>query len=430
MTIETLGLGESLEKDIVSLCIHDVKFFLDVTQYLKPQHFVSETMGKAYAVIQGYFDVYHTVPKVDIIKYQLKKLGIDSDGVELPRDILNRDFLLSETVKLVRNQEMKRYVLSAIGEIEKGDKANYEKLESELRSVLNIQPEHDLGTIYFDVDERFAKLHAAQTERIPTGIPFVDHSLNGGLGRKELTCFAAAPGVGKSFMLAICGAHILKTGHNIVHYTLEMSEELTALRYDCALLTMSSKDILADEKRAKERINAHKKIISENLVIKEFPTKGATINTLRAHLSKLKEQRNFIPDLITVDYGDIMKATRSYDKRYDEQGAVFQELRGLAQEMNVAVLSATQTNRGSMSKEIATMEDLGDSFDKARIMDALFMILQKPDEKEDGLFRMYSAKVRNGVGGRLFGFEINYETATIREVGETQANHDDKDKDK
>lgn len=428
MTIETLGLGESLEKDIVSLCIHDVKFFLDVTQYLKPQHFVSEAMGKAYAVIQGYFDVYHTVPKIDIIKYQLKKLSVDSDGIELPRDILNRDFLLKETVTLVRNQEMKRYVLSAIGEIEKGDKANYEKLESELRSVLNIQPEHDLGTIYFDVDERFAKLRAAQTERIPTGIPFVDNALNGGLGRKELTCFASPPGVGKSFMLAICGAYILKTGHNIVHYTLEMSEELTALRYDCALLAMSSKDILADETKAKERINAHKKVIDENLVIKEFPTKGATINTLRAHLSKLKEQRNFVPDLIIVDYGDIMKATRSYDKRYDEQGAIFQELRGLAQEMNVAMLSATQTNRGSMSKEIATMEDLGDSFDKARIMDALFMILQKPDEKEDGMFRMYSAKVRNGVGGRLFGFEINYETATIREIGETQAKHEETDK--
>ena len=121
--------------------------------------------------------------------------------------------------------------------------------------------------------------------------------------------------------------------------------------------------------------------------------------------------------MIIVDYGDIMKPTRRYNSRYDEQGTIFQELRGLAQEFNVPVLTATQTNRGAVSKDVIGQEDLGDSYDKARILDALFTLIQSKEDKEDGIFKIYSAKVRNGASGKLYGYKIDYEKAQLEEIG-------------
>lgn len=415
-----LGFSEELERDIVALCIHDPQFFLDVHEYLKPSHLASPAISKAYTVVKTYFDHHHTIPKESIILHLLGKLDVSLPADYFKKEVLNKEFLLKETVDLIRHQEMKKFIYSALTEVDKKT-PNFDQLETQLREVINIQPTQNLGTFYFDLDERFAKLQSITTDRTPTGIPSIDRALGGGLGRKELTCVAAPPGAGKSYLLCIAGAHILtKQRKNIVHYTFEMSEEITSLRYDSAILNLSSKDILGDVESAKERLLRYSKIMKENLVIKEFPTKGASVNTIRAHLNKLKEQRNFIPDGIIVDYGDIMKSTKSYQNRYEEQGSIFQDLRGLGQELDIWVMSATQTNRGSMSKDIVTMEDLGDSFDKARIMDALFIILQKPEEKEDGLLRLYDAKVRHGKSGTITGYEINYENAQLRELGSVE----------
>lgn len=416
MSEEKLGFGENLEQEIIALCTKDVNFFVDVHEYLTPKHFMSDKMGKAYAVIKTYFDEHHSVPNEATIKYMLGKLQADSD-IEFKVNKLNRDFLLSETIRLVRHQELKKFIFSSLTEVEKGN-PDLGKLEEKMKKILNIQPTHDLGTFYYDIDERFLRLKNLNTIKLPTGIPTVDKALNGGLAPKELVCFGAASGVGKSFLLCIAGAHILKTCHNVVHYTLEMSEEITSLRYDCALLDKTTEEIYGDFFKAKEGIEKYKKIMTNNLVIKEFPTKTASVNTFRSHLNKLKEQRNFIPDVIIVDYGDIMKPTRNVDKRYEEQGLIFQELRGLGQELNVPILSATQGNRGSGMKDQAGMEDLGDSYDKARIMDGLFFLMQKPEEKEDGLFRLRDAKVRNGKAGGIHNYEIDYPRAKIRLVEE------------
>ena len=417
---EKLGFGPDIENRIISLCIKDTQFFLDIHEYLKGNHFVKEEYGKAYAFIQLYFDKWHSIPSLDIIKRELTNYGIDVDNLEHKDDnTLHRDYLLEETVNLIRHQEMKKFILKAATEVDSKD-SNFEKLEEELRAVISIQPSSNLGTFYFDVDERYAKIRNINTDRFPTGIPSVDRALNGGLGKKELVCFAAVAGAGKSYMLAITGSNLITKGYNVVHYTLEMSEEITSLRYDNAIMNKTTDELLNDVAAVKEKLATLQKLRQNNLVIKEYPTKGASVSTIRAHLNKLKEQKSFIPDVVIIDYGDIMRGSRNFTNRYEEQGAIFQEMRGLAQEFDIPVLTATQANRGAVSKDVAGMEDLGDSFDKARIMDALFFILQKPEEKEDEIFRLYDAKVRNGRSGKITGYEINYAKASIKEIGEVE----------
>ena len=414
---EELGFSGDLEREIISLCLKDTQFFLDVHDHLDHKHFATDEASKTYAILKTYFETYHSIPNEDIVRHNASKIGIDIDSGYFKANPLNRDFLLTETIDLIRHQEMKRFVMDAFKEVDKKN-PNFDDLEDKLRKVINIQPTHDLGLFYFDLDERFQRIKSQSVERTACGIPSMDRALGGGLGKKELVCVAAPPGAGKSYLLCIAGANMLCARNNILHYTLEMSEEITSLRYDSAILNKTSDEIKCDIVKAKDLLERRRKVMEENLVIKEFPTKSASVNTFRAHILKLREQRGFIPDVIIVDYGDIMKATRSFNNRYEEQGSIFQDLRGLAQELNVPIFSATQTNRGSMSKDIVTMEDLGDSFDKARIMDGLFCIVQKPEEKEDGLFRLYDAKVRNGRAGKLHGYEIDYARAQINEIGE------------
>ena len=413
--MDKLKFNLELQKEIIGLCVHDPTFFLKLNGVVTPAHFSDSTAARCYAIIQRHFNEHNVVPEVSIIQYYLSKVGDEATDDYFERHGENRDFLLDETLKMVRRQELKRFVLKA-AEMVDDDEEQLDMLESEIRRIIGINADRDLGLFYYDLDERFQRILSLKETKYPIGIPSVDRVLGGGISRKELVCFAAASGVGKSFLLVIAGANMLCDGLNVVHYTLEMSEEVTSLRYDSAITHKTIDEILGDVDSVKATLSKRKKLFENNLVIKEYPTKSASVNAIRAHLRELLEQHKFIPDVIIVDYGDIMKATRSFNSRYEEQGSIFQDLRGLAQEMNVPVLSATQTNRGSLSKDVVTMEDLSDSFDKARIMDALFCMVQKPEEKEDGFFRLYDAKVRNGKAGGIHGYNIDYARVIIDEI--------------
>jgi archaellum biogenesis ATPase FlaH len=415
-----LKFSPTIERDIVALCLTDTTFFIDVHEHLKPGHFTDEFAGQAYSLIQGYFGHYHLVPEWSRLEYFLNDNEVEIPEEWKPEKVPDREWLLEQTLTLIRHQEFKSFIFDCADESEK-EKPNFDRLEQDLQKILSIQPISDLGLFYFDLDERYVRLTASKGERIKTGIEVVDQALEGGLAKEELVCFAGPSGAGKSYLLAIAGAHMLvKEKKNVVHYTLEMSEERTSLRYDMAVLAQTKGEIMDDIEGAKNSLKNIKTVLNKNLVVKGFPTMSANANTLRTHLFKLREQQRFFPDVIIVDYGDIMDSRKKFSSKYDTQGAVFQDLRALAQEFKVPVLTATQTNRGAVGKAIIGQEDLGDSYDKARIMDALFTIVQKPEEKEDGYFKLYEAKVRNEQSGRLWGYQIDYARAQLEFIAKVE----------
>jgi replicative DNA helicase len=416
---ESLDLSPDIERDIMSLCFKDSQFFLDIHEYLKAEHLISDSAVMVWKTLQFFFHEWHSVPKPDIIMNLVRKhWNVDLGDCYIRSEVLEKEFLIYETIKRIRMQELRRFILNAADEAEK-DLPNYESMEMDLQKILAIQPMSNLGMVYFDLDERFERINSIRQKRTPTSIKVIDDALGGGLASKELVAIGAPPGAGKSYLLCISGAHMVVRGKkNVVHYSMEMSEERVALRYDMATLKLSSSGILDDIEGVKKRLRNIKGVLNNNLIIKEFPQRSASVGTLRTHIHKMREQKNFVPDVIIVDYGDIMKPAKHYNSKYEEQGAIFSELRGLAQEFDVPILTATQTNRGSVTKEIVGMEDLGDSFDKARTVDALFTMVQKPEEREEGLFKIYEAKNRNGKAGRLHGYRIDYETAQLESLGE------------
>ncbi len=144
---EKLGFGKELERSIVGLCIHDTSFFLDVHEYLKAGHFVSDEMGKAYELIKTFFDVQHTVPNEDVVRFMAKKRGVELPDEPLDNDKLNREFLLEETISMVRHQELKAFAFQTVDEIDRSKKENREpdlgKLEERMRDVIKA----DMGVL-------------------------------------------------------------------------------------------------------------------------------------------------------------------------------------------------------------------------------------------------------------------------------------------
>jgi hypothetical protein len=217
------------------------------------------------------------------------------------------------------------------------------------------------------------------------------------------------------------GFNFLKHGYNVVHYSLEMSEERLGLRYDAVASNIAVKELTDSVDEIKAKYNTLKKITKSHLKLKEFPTSLASIYDIESHLEHLKLQENFIPDVVIVDYGDIMKSTRKTANLYEEQGWIFRELRGLAVKNDVAVLTATQSNRGALKEDGGTSDLIGmdktaDSMEKNRILDVLFSVTQSVQDKNDGKINLWVAKNRNGEANKMLEFLINYRNMKISEM--------------
>lgn len=214
---------------------------------------------------------------------------------------------------------------------------------------------------------------------------------------------------GKSHWLVNVGAQAVYEGKNVIHYTFELSEHATGRRYDSWFTNIDSNEILSrkdDLQLAYARLESERDL--GKLYIKEYPTGTASVVTLKGHLERLRIS-GFIPDMIVVDYADIMKAASGTEGERFKQKAVYEELRALSKEMKLPIWTASQSNREGAGSEIITSEQMGESYGKAQVADLIVSLSRKPLEKANGTARMFVAKNRMGSDGFVFG--INIDTA-------------------
>ena len=421
---QKLNIGDELEKQLIALALHDREFFIHCNTVLKSKHFEDVKLGQVWGMLQIYFNKHSTLPSIAVIVRYFQELYKELDEGKFRKDLAHYDigskeWIKTEVIKRIKHQEFSVWILKAAKEVDAGN-ANFDNLEADLKKIVQINPDVNLGTDYFDIQKRYAKILSQIENKISTGFPTLDKYLGGGFAPKELYAWLSSPGLGKSTWLTGLGKNLIIQGCNVVHYSFEMSEERVGLRYDAAILNETTKDLIGNWQSAVQRLEKIKKHLKSRHVIKEYPTKTANVNHLRSHLHKLKEYQDFIPDILLVDYGDIMRSIYKKNDRYEEQGEVFEELRALAQEYEIPVITATQTNRNALSKNIVTMEDIADSFQKVRTVDFLAAINQKPEEKEMGIQRLYIAKNRNNIDGVILVFKCDYAKMQLEDIGENK----------
>lgn len=436
--LNKLDLGE-FEVDIFKMCNLDKPFYVKMMTHLKAEYFSSETLKLIFKTYKKYFDTHNGgLPSRAIVEHILnntkKTFNKDSAKEYLNRifdpnatfEVEEREYITKKVVNFAKHARMIEAVTESYGilgdDYDNENEEVFEKVVSMVKDALMFNVDVEIGYDLYDIDTRYKNLRESRLNKIPTGFNQIDEVLDGGWARKELYCFMGPPGMGKSIFLPNIGFKALINGNNVVHYSLEMSEDRVGLRYDAISSGIHSKHLLDKTDEVKQKYETVKKLTKSNLKIKEFPTSLASVYDIEAHLDELKLYSDFEPDIIIIDYGDIMRSIKGSTKSaYEEQGWIFRELRGLAVKRNVVVITATQSTRDSLSsdggtKEVIGMDQTADSMEKNRILDVLFSITQSRQEKDDGKINLWVAKNRNGKNNQYLEFMINYLNFKIKEV--------------
>ena len=304
-------------------------------------------------------------------------------------------------MQFCRRQAMKDALEASIDLI---NTEKYDAVVTTMRKALAVGTLPSVGHRFFDdIDARLEKV---SRECVPTGLPELDANgiLGGGAGKGELFCAVASAGTGKSHWLVQMGVHAIKLGFNVVHYTFELNERYVGIRYDSNLCSIASNDICDNVERVKLKYRDMK---CGRLVIKEYPTNTCGVLTIRNHLERLEISEGFKPDLIIVDYADIMKSSRQFDSLRHELKLVYEELRTLAQDVGVPIWTASQGNRAAISADVVGLENLSEAYGKAMVADFIVSISRKPLEKATNTGRLFIAKNRFGRDGIVFPVHID-----------------------
>jgi len=346
------------------------------------------------------------------------------DSMEMTKDGLNREYVLSHATRFCRFQRLKRGMTKAVELLQDESEENLEEAEKQLRESL--QASSDLfapGIILADSRASLAFLDK-QHESFPTGIPQLDIPKLGP-GRKRLHVLSALPGRGKSWWLIHLGKIALMHGYRVCHVTLEMSEDEVCQRYMQSLFSVSKREGQQHSKNTfeldelgrfvswrGERIKGRPTLTDKGirrvlekklkpltrkppLIIKEFPTGDLTVRQLEGYLDGLEGALGFIPDLLLVDYADLMRLeARNY--RFD-LGILYKDLRGLGVKRNLGVATASQANREAVNTRTIDTHDIAEDFSKVATADVLITYNQSPEEHELGLARLFVAKGRTDV---------------------------------
>jgi hypothetical protein len=231
-----------------------------------------------------------------------------------------------------------------------------------------------------------------------------------------------------SHFLVQLGANALRQQKNVLHYTLELSETAVGRRYDSNLCEVNSDDVFDNKEMI---LDKYKTAQLGKLVIKEFPTTTASVYTIRAHMERL-ELKGFRPDMVIIDYADIMRSTRQLELLRQELKLIYEELRGLASEKKICVITASQSNKEGSNADVLDMTNMSESYGKAHICDMIVSISRKTFEKASGAGRLYIAKNRAGKDGLVYPIKIDTARSKFDIIGEAGSpdaakQEDDKD---
>ena len=302
------------------------------------------------------------------------------------------EYIKDTSLDFCKKQNLKSAMVKSIGLLQS---SSFDEISQVINDSLKLGMDNEEGYDWKrDFEERFKPRFRNPTT---TGWELIDDICKGGLGQKELGVVIAPTGAGKSMALVHLGTQAIKEGKTVVHYTLELQDTVVASRYDSCLTKIPLQSLTA----FKEKIYEEVLEIEGKLIVKEYPTKTASTQTIRNHLEKLR-MRSIEVDMIIIDYGDLLRPVRYQKEKRNELESIYEELRGIATEYQVPVWTASQTNRSGLNAEVITMESISEAFNKCFVADFIFSISRTIDDKVANSGRLFVAKNRNGPDGLVF----------------------------
>jgi len=307
------------------------------------------------------------------------------------------DFVQKKTLDFCKNQTLKNAILESVNLLENKD---YDGIKTIIDDAMKAGTTKDLGHDYL---ESF-KARLEESSRITVGTPWdvVNDIMDGGLGAGELGVIVAPAGIGKSWTLQSLGSSVLKNKGVVVHYTLELNENYVGLRYDSIFSGVTTANI----KYHKEDVEAKIKKLNGKLLIKYFPTKSATVQTIGAHLKQI-ELSGIKVDMALVDYADILMPTGNFKEKRHAIGNIYEDLRGLAGELEIPIWTASQANRSALEEDVIGADKVAEDYSKVMTADFVMSMSRKVEDKIANTGRFHVIKNRFGIDGVTYPATIN-----------------------
>lgn len=419
---ETFPFEREFRVRILSCMVSSLEFLRRFHGLIRVELFEDPFEQEICLQILAFFNLHQNVPSEEELLEGIKEAhpNLEVDRMILLKGLLQNtfskgistvDFVASKIMKWMQTQEFKRAFFDSLSFLQKGE---FEKIKSRMeKAYIAGMDILDKGFPYFAMD--VSRLHQKGVEKIPTGINGLDRCTSGGLGRGELGVVLAPPNRGKSLFMVNLGAAAIAWGCRVVHFTLELSTLKVARRYDANFLRVPYNDVPKHLSRLAKFLMVARRMVGNNLMIKEYPNNACSVDDIKMYLEQLIVVSGFFPDLVIVDYADIMRSLTTYTEKRHAQGAIYEELRRLACEWDIPVWTGSQANRTSLSKKTITMADVAESFDKAFISDLIVALCQTPDEKQGGKMRAFVAKSRDNISQVTIPMDIDSSRMTVRD---------------
>jgi len=388
-----------LETTILKNLIYNEEYTRKVLPFLSVNYFQEREDKILYEKINEYINQYNTLPTQEALAIELDKSSIKDEefqnslklleSITNENDEANISWLLDSTEKFCQDKAIYNAVVESISILDEkgGDKRDKGSIPDILSDALSVSFDPHVGHDYLlDAEERYEFYHRIE-EKIPWDLEFFNRITKGGLSNKTLNIALAGTGVGKSLFMCHVAASCLSQNYNVLYITLEMAEEKIAERIDANLLNISIDDLQKIPKDLYDKkINKLKQTIKGKLIVKEYPTAAANANHFRALLNELNLKRSFVPNIILIDYINICTSSRIKQganvNSYTYIKSIAEELRGLAVENAIPILSATQTTRSGFTNTDIGLEDTSESFGLPATADFMFAIISTEQMEE------------------------------------------------
>ena len=441
-----------LEQAILTSLIYNEEYLRKVLPFIKPEYFSDRTERTLFNEITSFTETYNSPPEIAALSIAVKeKTNLTDDEVQKCEDYLSEiekdnnpkteiQWLVDKTEKFCQEKAIYNAVLGSISILDGKDKTNDKgAIPKILSDALAISFDTTVGHDYLqDSDERYEFYHRKE-ERIPFDLDIFNKITKGGLPAKTLNIALAGTGVGKSLFMCHMAAGAMVQGKNVLYITLEMAEEKIAERIDANLLNVTLDDLMELPKDLYDKkVERVKTKTTGKLIIKEYPTASASTIHFRTLLNELNLKKSFIPDIIFVDYLNICCSARiragSNINSYTYVKSIAEELRGLAVEYNLPIVSATQTTRSGFTSSDPGLEDTSESFGLPATADLMFALITSEDLEALGQIMVKQLKNRYNDPSYYKRFTVGVDRAKMKlydidqsgQMNIIDAGHDDK----
>ena len=413
--------GKNFQENLCHLMLKDRVFCDQISEVLDIEFLQYEHLKIFVKMLLDYRAKYRSHPSYEVMATSITS-GLDGYTEALRKQlrgfyakVINTTeidgigFIKDHAIDFCRKQVLKKAMIQSVKLLKS---SSFEEIQKVIEDAMKLGTNVDFGHDYhMDVDDRYRiKLR----NPITTGWSRLDEITQGGFGESELGVVIAPTGAGKSMVLVHTGATAIKEGKTVVYYTLELAETVVGQRFDSCITGIKLNDLLKNKFNVVEQL----KEVKGHLIIKEYPSKSASTQTIRSHIERLKK-RGINPDMIIVDYADLLKPVKTQGEKRHELEGIYEELRGIAQHEKCSVVTASQTNRTGLNAEVITMESISEAFSKCFVADFIFSLSRTPQDKQANTGRVFIAKNRNGPDGLVFPIFADWSNVSMKILDRT-----------